>query len=86
MEQIKIYPGSPKGPRPEDDPEHYSKWFVENQPEWIYEGGVKTFEDIGVKHKFVRMVKDETEKTEYKTMIGYFFQEDELYPLQRYEG
>jgi len=25
---IKIYPGSDKGPLPEDDPEHYSKWFI----------------------------------------------------------
>ena len=31
-EIIKVYPGSPKGPRPEDDPEHYSKWFMRNYP------------------------------------------------------
>ena len=28
--QIKFYPGSPKGPLPEDDPDHYSRWFIEN--------------------------------------------------------
>jgi hypothetical protein len=27
---VKYYPGSEKGPEPEDDPEHYSKWFIEN--------------------------------------------------------
>ena len=28
--ELKEYPGSEKGPLPEDDPEHYSKWFAEN--------------------------------------------------------
>jgi hypothetical protein len=28
--EIKMYPGSEKGPLPEDDPEHYSRWFIEN--------------------------------------------------------
>lgn len=32
LSEVKIYPGSEKGPRPEDDPEFYTKWFVENQP------------------------------------------------------
>jgi len=30
MNEVKIYPGSIKGPAPEDDPETYSRWFVEN--------------------------------------------------------
>ena len=29
-DEIKFYPGSDKGPAPEDDPETYSRWFVEN--------------------------------------------------------
>jgi len=29
-DEIKFYPGSAKGPDPEDDPEEYSRWFVEN--------------------------------------------------------
>lgn len=28
--EIKFYPGSERGPNPEDDPAAYSKWFVEN--------------------------------------------------------
>lgn len=32
-EIVKIYPGSPKGPLPQDDPDHYSEWFMRNQPE-----------------------------------------------------
>jgi hypothetical protein len=30
LSEVKIYPGSEKGPEPEDDPETYSKWFVDN--------------------------------------------------------
>ena len=29
-EEIKFYPGSIKGPEPEDDPEEWSKWYYEN--------------------------------------------------------
>ena len=30
LNEVKVYPGSHKGPYPEDDPEHYSQWFIEN--------------------------------------------------------
>lgn len=30
IEEVKFYPGSPKGPLPEDDPKFYSKWWVDN--------------------------------------------------------
>ncbi len=33
----KTYPGSERGPLPEDDVDAYSKWFVENQPTWAYD-------------------------------------------------
>ena len=33
IEEIKFYPGSSKGKEPEDDPEAYTKWYIENQPE-----------------------------------------------------
>jgi len=29
------YPGSPKGPKPEDDPEEYERWFYQIAPEPI---------------------------------------------------
>ena len=38
LSEVKFYPGSDKGPAPEDDIENYSKWFVENQPPSIYGG------------------------------------------------
>jgi len=28
--EVKFYPGSPKGPNPEDDPDAYGRWFVEH--------------------------------------------------------
>jgi len=30
IDEVKFYPGSDKGPAPEDDPETYSRWFVEH--------------------------------------------------------
>ena len=30
ISDIKPYPGSVKGPLPEDDPEHFSKWYIQN--------------------------------------------------------
>ena len=38
-EIVKIYPGSPKGPLPTDDPEHYGEWFLRNQPEILNQEG-----------------------------------------------
>jgi hypothetical protein len=29
-DEIKFYPGSHKGPEPEDDPDSYSRWFFQN--------------------------------------------------------
>jgi hypothetical protein len=29
-EVVKFYPGSDKGPLPEDDPKAYSEWFMRN--------------------------------------------------------
>ena len=29
-EIVKLYPGGPNGPNPEDDPEFYSEWFFRN--------------------------------------------------------
>jgi hypothetical protein len=31
--KMKPYPGSQKGPLPEDDPQHYQSWFIENMPQ-----------------------------------------------------
>lgn len=55
MEHIRFYPGSDKGPLPEDDPEHYSEWFMANQPPnyLIYGDDLTDFADIGVKTRYV---------------------------------
>ena len=72
-DQIKFYPGSIKGPAPEDDPESYSRWFFEHQPKHLYHNGNVECDDIGVKKKFVRMVRDESEMNEIKQPQEYFW-------------
>lgn len=47
---IKVYPGGPNGPRPEDNPDHYSDWFIRNQPEELIYDGVPDMRDIGVRY------------------------------------
>lgn len=86
ISELKVYPGSTKGHLPSDDPENYSRWFVENQPRSIYGDDVTDFEDIGAKRKYVQMVRDMSENTEQKTPINYFLEEDEIYPLATYNG
>jgi hypothetical protein len=72
MSEVKFYPGSDKGPNPEDDVENYSRWFVENQPKSIYKGESHDFSDIGAKRKYVQMVRDMSENNEQKTPMNYF--------------
>lgn len=52
---VKFYPGGPNGPEPEDNPEHYSKWFLRNHPdEFIYGKGEKPNHfDLGVRWKYL---------------------------------
>lgn len=68
MSEVKIYPGSAKGPLPEDDPKGYSKWFAENQPkkafEGYLEGGKHTFSEFGVKSKVKPLVKENVNSIE----------------------
>ena len=86
LSEVKVYPGSQKGPNPEDDVENYSRWFIENQPKSIYNGERTDFADIGAKRKYVQMVRDMSENNEQKTPMNYFMEEDEVYPLANYNG
>jgi hypothetical protein len=88
-EIVKIYPGSPKGPLPEDDPEFYSKWFMRNQPEDLIYTKTKNFRDIGVKYKMIwnkNVNEDENMVIEIKDDIADYVIIDELYPSQNYTG
>ncbi len=53
--EIKIYPGSINGPEPEDDPDAYTKWFVNNQPKKMFEKYTEKTDlsELGVKQKIV---------------------------------
>lgn len=86
LSEVKLYPGSEKGPHPEDDPDNYSRWFVENQPKQIYNGELTDYSDIGAKKKYVAMVRDMTENNELKTPYNYLIEEDEIYPCASYTG
>lgn len=86
MSEVKIYPGSDKGPNPEDDIENYSRWFIENQPKSIYDGSQADYSDLGVKKKYVEVVRDQSDNIEHKNMINWFQNDEELYPLQNYHG
>ena len=83
-EIVKIYPGSPKGPLPEDDPEFYSKWFMRNQPEdIIYPKKPINYRDIGVKYRMIwtkSVDEDEDMTIEIKDNIADFVIADELFP------
>lgn len=39
-----------------------------------------------MKQKFVKMVKDDNDLNEYKSVTDYFFKYDEQYPMQDYQG
>ena len=94
LDEIKFYPGSEKGPNPEDDPDTYGKWFIENQHEAFKgkHGEILDAEALGIKPKLLKTRDDSfrTEKAKQqlitRTATDYFFEQDELYPMQNYEG
>ena len=58
---FKLYPGSEKGPNPEDDKEHYARWFLENHPKEFYQGrSMPNLKEMGIKQKFIQMTADQT--------------------------
>lgn len=88
---VKYYPGSPKGPKPEDDPKHYSEWFMRNQPkEAIYGKGINPdFRDIGARWKYVfskNEIDEDAMHVEYKDNVQNFMEQDQAYPMQGYKG
>lgn len=87
---IKFYPGSKKGPLPEDDPEHYSEWFIRNQPnKLLYGEEHPDYHDIGARFKWQTAEKYLDEgamQVERKEYSASFVEEEELFPGQAYEG
>lgn len=83
LSEVKFYPGSDKGPLPEDDPENYTKWFVENQPRNLFSKYTKenNFKEFGIKQKNIFVTKSQTEHHESKTMPQWFYDMDVEYPL-----
>jgi len=48
--------------------------------------GVINHEEIGVKKKILNMVRDESAMNEIKQSHMYYFDQDELYPMQNFKG
>ncbi|MFO0116141.1 MAG: hypothetical protein ACK521_00460 [bacterium] len=76
-EQIKFYPGSIKGPAPEDDPEAYSRWFYEHQPDALKERGLINIDEMGIKKKLIRGERTNIYTNEIKDDMEYFYEADE---------
>lgn len=88
---IKFYPGSAKGPKPEDDPDTYSEWFMRNQPEkLIYDQDqFQDYRDIGVKWKYVwnkKKLDDESMVVQDMDDVTGYLETDELYLMQTFKG
>lgn len=88
IDEVKLYPGSDKGPLPTDDPETYSRWFADNQPKKALSKANKQidFSELGIRSRILAMTKIDAVPNEDKTMIGYTLEEDEEYPLANYSG
>ena len=89
-EIIKFYPGSAKGPNPEDDPEHYSEWFIRNQPnKLLYGEEHPDYHDIGARYQWQthqKYLDEDAMQIERKEYAHEFMETEELFPLQRYKG
>jgi hypothetical protein len=90
QDEIEYYPGSVKGPDPEDDPEAYSKWFASHQPKTLFPNGVWELEELGITPTFIRNTKKENEERKFtptigKSLMDYYYEQDELYPMQNLE-
>lgn len=86
---VKFYPGSSKGPDPAHDPEHYSEWFMRNQPtEYLYQGeDKKNFHDIGVRYKWIwakQKLDEGALPVEDKDYAEAHVELPELYQMQSY--
>ena len=81
LDEIKFYPGSIKGPEPEDDPESYSKWFYDNQPKSTLINGSVLPENIGAKTKLLKMVQDGASMNELKQNMPYVLENDDAWPM-----
>ena len=85
-EEIKYYPGSIKGPEPEDDPETWAQWYYEHQPPSAFKDGKINAADLGVRYKFLKPKEDQqttgqsVQNIIYQRTTDAFFNTDELYP------
>jgi len=82
MSVVKFYPGGPNGPRPEDNVEHYSEWFMRNHPDELIYGKRDheyDYHDLGVRWKYIQKqssLDDDQQIMEYKDNITNHYEKD----------
>lgn len=88
--EVKIYPGSEKGPKPEDDPRAFSKWFVANQPKKAFEGYLMnnehTFAEFGMKVRTKNIVREDSSKVEILSKNMAIIEDDDNYVAKNAVG
>ena len=78
---VKLYPGGPNGPKPEDNVEHYSDWFMRNHPDELIYGKRDEYDynDLGVRWKYIQKqssLDDDQQIVEYKDNVTNFYEKD----------
>lgn len=84
LDEVKDYPGSEKGPHPDDDPRAYTKWFLENQPKNAFEGYLgpdnkHNFSEFGLKEKTKDITREIKQPNVTQTINGYYAEDDTNY-------
>lgn len=79
---MKRYPGSVKGPDPEDDPEAFAEWYVRNLPKELMPDGQEDVRRHGGRFQFKRPKQNEKEEDLRMELsqIDEFYLADEITP------
>ena len=85
---VKLYPGSPKGPHPDDDPEFYIEWYIRNLPKELTEGMTEQdlYHNLGIKMKKVNVTQKEDDKKIEYTQFDAWSQAEGIEPMLEYDG
>lgn len=87
----KYYPGSKKGPDPEDDPDHYLEWFINNYPKDVLhpDGSEPDWRAMGIKIRstWQRQAEEKAEmRVEEQNSAKRYAEDDEAFPMANYKG
>jgi len=85
---IKYYPGSIKGPNPEDDPKAYVQWFLRSRPQELQEEDpFNDFRSVGGKVSFLPKEKETEEDNKLVLDLAEdYFTATDVYPSRAIKG